>query len=95
MSNGQQQEIKVNFPPHLQASAYSNNMLVTFTKEEFLMDFMLVTPPFGTVTSRVVISPGHMKRIISALQDNVQKYEARFGTIQAAEEPKGNIGFHA
>jgi hypothetical protein len=59
------------------------------------MDFMLVTPPFGTVTSRVIISPGHMKRIISALQDNVKKYEVRFGTIQAAEEPKGNIGFHA
>jgi len=95
MSNGQQQEIKVNFPPHLQAGAYSNNMLVTFTKEEFLMDFMMVTPPIGTVTSRVIISPGHMKRIISALQDNVKKYEARFGTIQAAEEPKGNIGFHA
>ena len=95
MSNGHQQEIKVNFPPHLQAGTYSNNMLVTFTKEEFLVDFILVTPPFGTVTSRVIISPGHMKRIISALQDNVQKYEARFGTIQAAEEPKGNIGFHA
>jgi hypothetical protein len=95
MSNGQQQEIKVNFPPHLQGGVYSNNMVVSHTKEEFIMDFMMVAPPVGTVMSRVIISPGHVKRMISALQDNVQKYEARFGTIQAAEELKGNIGFQA
>jgi hypothetical protein len=95
MANGQPQEIKVNFPPHLQGGAYSNNMVVAHTREEFVMDFMMVVPPVGTVTSRVIISPGHMKRMISALQDNVKKYEARFGTIQAAEEPKGKIGFQA
>jgi hypothetical protein len=95
MTNGQQQEIKVNFPPHLQGGVYSNNMVVAHTREEFVMDFMMVVPPVGTVMSRVIISPGHMKRMISALQDNVQKYEARFGTIQAAEAPKGNIGYHA
>ena len=95
MSNGQQQEIKINFPPHLQGGVYSNNMVVSHTKEEFIMDFMMVAPPVGTVMSRVIISPGHVKRMISALQDNVQKYEARFGTIQAAEELKGNIGFQA
>ena len=95
MSNGQQQEIKVNFPPHLQGGVYSNNMVVSHTKEEFIMDFMMVAPPVGTVMSRVIISPGHVKRMIRALQDNVQKYEARFGTIQAAEELKGNIGFQA
>ena len=95
MSNGQQQEIKVNFPPHLQGGVYSNNMVVSHTKEKFIMDFMMVAPPVGTVMSRVIISPGHVKRMISALQDNVKKYEARFGTIQAAEELKGNIGFQA
>jgi hypothetical protein len=95
MSNGQQQEIKVNFPPHLQGGVYSNNMMVSHTKEEFIMDFMMVAPPVGTVMSSVIFSPGHVKRMISALQDNVQKYEARFGTIQAAEELKGNIGFQA
>jgi len=95
MTNAQQQDIKVNFPPHLQGGAYSNNMVVAHTREEFVMDFMMVVPPVGTVTSRVIISPGHMKRMISALQENVKKYEARFGTIQAAEEPKGKIGFQA
>ena len=95
MANVPQQEIKVNFPPHLQGGAYSNNMLVAHTREEFVMDFMMVVPPAGTVTSRVIVIPGHMKRMISALQDNVKKYEARFGTIQAAEEPTAKIGFQA
>jgi len=95
MSNPQQQEVKVNFPQELQGGVYSNNMVVSHTKEEFIMDFMMIVPPLGSVTSRVILSPGHMKRMISALQENVKKYEAAFGTIQAAEEPtKGIIGFH-
>ncbi len=93
MIDNQPKEIKVNFPSQLQGGVYANNMMVIHTKEEFIMDFMMVVPPNGAVTSRVIISPGHMKRIINALQDNVKKYEASFGTIEAAEEPKGKIGF--
>ena len=89
MSNGQ--EIKVNFPPDLHGGVYSNNMVVTHTKEEFILDFLMVVPPAGTVTSRVIVSPGHMKRILAALQENISKYENAFGIIQIAEEPKGKI----
>ena len=70
-------------------------MVVGHTREEFVIDFMMVVPPVGTVTSRVIISPGHVKRMIAALQENVKKYESRFGTIQAAEEPQGKMGFQA
>ncbi len=89
MPNGQ--DIKVNFPPNLQGGVYSNNMVVSHTKEEFVLDFLMVAPPAGTVTARVIVSPGHMKRILAALQDNIAKYEKNFGTIQVAEEPKGQI----
>ena len=86
-------EIKVNFPQQLHGGAYANNMFVTHTKEEFIMDFVMVAPPAGAVTARVVTSPGHMKRIIDALQNNVKKYEDKFGKIAPAEEPKGKMGF--
>ena len=89
MADGQ--EVKINFPTELQGGVYSNNMVVTHTKEEFILDFLMVAPPAGAVTARVVVSPGHMKRILSALQDNISKYEKNFGTIQIAEEPKGKI----
>lgn len=80
-------EMKINFPEQLQGGVYANNMIVRHTKEEFVMDFIMVAPPAGAVTARVIISPGHMKRVINALQDNIKKYEQAFGTIEVAAEP--------
>ncbi len=88
-------EVKVSFPESLRGGVYSNNMVITHTKEEFILDFMMITPPVGSVTARVVISPGHMKRMVSALKLNLDKYESRFGKLaEAAEPPKPTMGFH-
>ena len=61
------------------------------------MDFLMVSPPSGSVCARIITSPGHMKRIITALQENVSNYEKKFGEIRAATEPKHakTIGFKA
>jgi len=89
------QEVKVAFPENLRGGVYSNYMLVTHTKEEFILDFMMVSPPAGSVTARVVTSPGHMKRMISALTENLKKYESDFGELtKAVEPPKPVMGFH-
>ncbi|MCK4784736.1 MAG: DUF3467 domain-containing protein, partial [Desulfobacteraceae bacterium] len=41
------------------------------------------------------ISPGHMKRMVSAFKENLDKYEAKFGKLTEAAEPhKPQIGFH-
>jgi hypothetical protein len=88
-------QIKINIPPHIQAGVYANNMLVTHTKEEFIMDFSFILPPTGSVVARVMTSPGHMKRIITALQENVKKYESRFGTIIQSDELQGNVEYNA
>ena len=64
-------EIRVNFPKELAGGAYSNNMVVSHTKEEFIMDFLMVAPPSGALTARIIVSPGHIKRIINALQENI------------------------
>ena len=88
-------EVKVTFPESLRGGVYANNMFVSHTREEFILDFMMITPPAGAVTARVVTSPGHMKRIVSALAENLKKYESKFGKIkEAAEPPKPTIGFH-
>ena len=87
------QEIKVNFPEKLQGGVYSNNMIVTHTREEFVMDYLMVVPPAGAVTARIIVSPGHMKRIVAALNENIQKYEQKFGKIVIAEEPKVDVGY--
>jgi len=84
--------IKVFFPNEMKGGVYANNMVVTHTREEFILDFLMVIPPEGVVNSRVIVSPGHMKRIFEALKENISKYEKHFGTIKAADEPKV-VGF--
>ena len=67
--------------------AYSNHMVVAHTREEFFLDFMLMLPNMGTLVSRVLMSPSHMKRMLRALADNVKRYEDKYGAIDTAAEP--------
>ena len=66
---------------------YSNLLRITHTREEFILDFINVVPPQAVVASRITTSPGHLKRIIQALDDNLKKYEAMHGEIRLAQEP--------
>jgi hypothetical protein len=74
---------------------YANAMSVGHTKEEFLLTFLNIVAPTGRVVSKVITSPGHLKRIIRALDENLKKYEAAFGKVEEAEAPKSEIGFKA
>ena len=89
--NNNPNQIKVEFPKEMVGGVYANNMAVTHTAEEFIMDFIMIAPPAGVVKSRIVVSPGHMKRVLHALQDNLDKYEQKFGPVQMAEEPAGSV----
>jgi len=71
---------------------YSNLVIVSHTKEEFCLDFInTFNPPM--LTSRVLMSPAHLKRLIHALGVNMKKYEGQFGEVEAAEEPETSLGF--
>jgi len=83
--------IQIKLTDDILGGVYSNHMQVTHTREEFVLDFMSIFPPAGKVNARVISSPGHMKRIILALQDNLRKYEAQFGPIHEAPEPPARI----
>lgn len=75
---------------------YANNVVASHTKEEFIMDFMLVHPPKGQLVNRTILSPGHFKRLVKALQDNLKKYEDAFGEIPETRGPDHQeIGFKA
>ena len=89
-----QKEIKINLPTSLVGGVYCNFLNVSHTREEFIMDFIMVHGGVGIVTSRVIMSPGHMKRTVLALQGNLKKYEDNIGKIQEAPQPKGKLGFH-
>lgn len=91
----QQKQIQIKAHDDELKGKYSNLMQITHTQEEFMLDFFLVVPPQGSLTSRVILSPGHLKRITKALQDNIEKYEGKFGKIQEAQPPESSLGFDA
>ena len=70
---------------------YTNLALITHSETEFLRDFLLLQPQAAKskVLARLVTSPVHAKRLLWALKDNIEKYEARFGPVPAAEKTDG------
>lgn len=94
MQNQIQQQMQVNASPDDLKGKYANIMQVSHTPDEFIVDFLSVFPNSqGQLISRLIISPGHMKRIISVLAENVKNYEKVFGTIEKTDAPEGKIGF--
>jgi hypothetical protein len=73
---------------------YSNLLRITHTREEFILDFINLVPPQGAVTARIVTSPGHLKRIVQALAQNLGRYEEAFGPIPEAADPSGGRKVH-
>lgn len=95
MSNSEPaKQIQVKITDEIIKGVYANAMRVSHNKEEFVMDFLSIYPAenIGVVNARIITNPSHMKRIISALQDNLKKYEASYGKIKEAEGPP-EIGF--
>jgi hypothetical protein len=92
-NNNGAQQIQIKITDEIAKGNYANMMMVTHTTEEFVLDFVNLLPPNGMVTNRVIVSPGHMKRMLAALQENMDKYENSHGKIKAADAPD-RIGFN-
>jgi hypothetical protein len=90
---GQPNQIQIKASDEDLKGKYSNTVQVLHTKEEFVLDFLSVFPPTGTLNSRVIVSPMHFKRIVSALSENMKKYEDKFGKVDEGKKEKNNIGF--
>jgi hypothetical protein len=68
---------------------YTNLALITHSETEFLLDFLFLQPQSTKtkVLTRLITSPVHAKRLLWALKENLDKYEARHGTINAGAAP--------
>ena len=84
----QKRDLPVKMPDGVLPGVYSNHMMISHTREEFVIDFMNLFPPQGIVNARVILSPGHLKRMIRALKGNLSKYETAHGTVIEAAPPK-------
>jgi hypothetical protein len=76
--------LNVKIADEVHRGVYANQMVVAHTRDEFVLDFLVTFPPGPKVVSRVITSPGHLKRILAALEDNLRQYEQKYGTVEPA-----------
>lgn len=88
----QQNQVQIKATDEKLKGEYSNVMQILHTKEEFVLDYLNVFPPTGTLNARIIVSPSHFKRMLKAMQENLEKYEGSFGKIEASEASEA-IGF--
>jgi hypothetical protein len=72
---------------------YSNAAQFQFNKEEMQMIYLNLFSGSGRVSAKIVTSPGHFKRMISAMTEAMTKYEKQFGEVKETEPVAKEIGF--
>jgi len=83
-----ERQMRITADNDIRRGTYSNLALISHRKEEFVLDFLFVDPQTQTskgdqalLASRIILNPGHMKRLYQAIGDNIQRYEKNFGKI--------------
>ena len=81
---GQGPKIQLQMDDQVAQGTYANLVLINHTENEFLLDFAFLQPANARakVCSRIISSPRHTKRLLVALQKNIERFEERFGEIE-------------
>ena len=92
-----QQQMQIKADEKELLGQYSNLAVIHHNAEEFTLNFIYMFPtvPQGKLVASLIVSPMHAKRLMRALQENVSRYEAQFGTIPEGPGPgpEPNVGF--
>ncbi|MDR0743558.1 MAG: DUF3467 domain-containing protein [Tannerella sp.] len=76
-NNQKQNQIQVELTDQVAQGTYANLAIISHSSSEFIFDFIRVVP--GTqkakVKSRIIMTPDNAKRLLFALQDNIQKFD--------------------
>lgn len=81
-------QLNIELSEEIAEGVYSNLAIITHSSSEFVVDFIRVMPgvPKAKVKSRVVLTPEHAKRLLSALEDNIEKFETANGRIKVQHD---------
>ena len=84
-------EIQVELSDEIAQGIYSNLAVIAHSSSEFIIDFINVVPgsPKAKVKSRIILTPDNAKRLLLALQDNINKFEEL--SIQGKPFPFNNL----
>ena len=86
-------QLNIDLPEEVADGNYVNLAMLTHSSSEFIIDFLKLMPGMRrpSVKSRIILAPEHAKRLLLALQDNISKYEQRFGRIKYTDGAGGNM----
>lgn len=86
-NNENEQQLNIEISEEMAEGTYANLAIITHSHAEFVLDFVNVMPgaPKSKVKSRIILTPFHAKRLMKAIVENVQKFEATNGPIQDVE----------
>jgi hypothetical protein len=84
-------QINIELSEEVAEGTYSNLVIITHSNTEFVLDFIRVMPgvPKARVKSRIILTPEHAKRLLNALEDNIEKFEAVNGRIKTNDNLPG------
>lgn len=74
-------------PQHVARGVFTTGAVVLQGQHEFIVDFLLRMQQPQQVVSRIVIPPPVVSQFIAALQDNLKRYEDRFGPVHMPVPP--------
>ena len=83
-------QIKLSLDADKNVEEYANFAITTHSPAEFVIDFFRILPGINEakVKSRIIMSPVHIKTLSKALDDNIKKYEQKFGEIVVKSDGK-------
>ena len=90
------QQINIELGEKEAEGIYSNLAIITHSPAEFVLDFTRVLPgvPKARVQARIIMTTQHAKLLLRALEDNIAKFEMKFGEIAIqGEPPAAGFGF--
>ena len=93
MNQNMPQQINVQLGEKEAEGIYSNLALISHSPAEFVIDFTRLLPgvPKTKVYARIIMTPQHAKSLLTALKDNIEKYEKQFGDIKAINQQAGVV----
>src|SRR6185369_17246797 len=76
-------QLNIELSEEIAEGIYSNLAIITHSNSEFVLDFIRVMPgvPKARVKSRIILTPEHARRLLTALEDNIEKFEDQHGPI--------------
>jgi len=93
------QKVNISIDEKEAEGIYANMVMIAHSPTEFIFDFARIMPASSKtrVQARIIMTPAHAKLLRKTLDDNLKKFEDKFGEIKIHGAPGQmggkNIGF--